>query len=228
MLKRRPAQSLSAAFTLLSDPNLGYITPETMLDFFTYRGAEISAMGVRKMFDFYSADEYGMNYNEFEYFLTFQRYYSKQNASEASSTRLNDTTLSMSTGFNYMEDEDVILELILREIMIFETLYESTAGLLVYAGFESGVRELYKQFVPNIHIDLRASHILDFLRQFTHDSEIETNVKHIMARFDISNDYIVDFKDFRAFFERVSSTPKEPIHDGDILALRTTRSSKRY
>lgn len=183
-------------------------------------------MGVSKLFEFYAADHCGMTFNEFEYFMTFQRYHSKSSQLLEGSTRLDDSYRSTSTGFNYMEEEDIILELLLREIMMFETLYETTAGLLVYAGFESGVKELYKQFVPSIHIDLRAGHIVDFLRQFTNESEIETNVKHVMARFDISNDYIVDFTDFRTFFERVSSTPKDHIKDADIVSLRTTRSSK--
>lgn len=227
MLKKRPCECIREVFDQMKDPKHGLITDTTLLDFFTYRGAEITQTGVVIFFRFYASNPSGLTFNEFEYFLTFQRYFCAVKT-ERMLQGLDDTvSFSTMTEFNYMEDSDLILELVLREIMMFETLYEMTSGLLVYSGgFEAAVRDLYKLFVPSIHIELKANNVVDFMRESSNDYDIDENVKHVIARFDVTNDYVVDFKDFRTFFEKISSTVREEIFEGNLVTLRTSRSGK--
>jgi len=212
---------------MLTDPVQGIITDTSLLDFFTYRGAEISEASVVIFFRFYCADTRGMTFNEFEYFLTFQRHYIKVQE-ERAKIGLDNTFVTDESSYNYLEEEDIIFELIMRELMLFELLFELASSLTIHAGFDENVKFMYRLMVPSIHVDLKDSDVLNFMEKFTTDGEICGNVRHVMARLDITNDYIVNFPDFKLFFERIGSPvgAEQHIDDCKVLSMRITRSGK--
>jgi len=222
LLRRRPMQAVEEVFDMMKDPSTDCVTPTTMFDFFTYRGAEVSDSAVVVFFRFYAADGSQLSYKEFEYFLKFQRGYYSPTA------EVSEDSLSHKSGSSvYFETEDVVLELILRELLLFELLYEMSVGLEVNGGLDKNIQRMYRLLVPVIQIDLKEDDVVRFMRRFTSDETVEFHVRHVMARFDVSNDWVVSFSDFSQFIHKISLPATGEIRDSDYLSARVTRSTSR-
>ena len=220
VLRKRPMQAVEEVFDMMKDPSTGCVTASTMFDFFTYRGAEIADSAVVVFFRFYAADGRQLSFKEIEYFLKFQRGYYSPTADES-----EDRLTHKSGSSVYFETEDIVLELILRELLLFELLYELTVGLEVNGGLEKNIQRMYRLLVPVIQIDLREDDIVRFMRRFTSDDTIEFNVRHVMARFDVSNDWVVSFSDFSRFIHKISRSAMGEIQEGDYLSTRVNRKT---
>ena len=234
-LKKRPVHKIEVVFDYIKNPHDDFVTPTSLYDFFTYKGADISEWSVVIFFSFYAKDQCHLTFKEFEYFLTFQRGYSNkrttqydpEEAKEQGSQFCRDDERSTNVSFLYSEAEDIIFELVLRELMLLDALHGLIVGLKLKGDLDESIVQMYKQIVPVVQIDLKEDDVAAFMRRYTNDEEIERNMVHVMARFDVTNDWVVSYSDFFTFVKRLSSNKKGMISEKDYLHTRVEGENKR-